>query len=250
MDPKRLSRPGYHLDLLQNAHERASTLWTVSGGFRCLKPPRGALLTEVANFINAQRSSLLISATTCTATCCICNLLVLTKVQRYSPQCPAALCSPQQQPATCPAAATSVAPDRDRVLLLSICNSSSNPLMHNLLCTLKAHPPEEPDGLAVCAVAATVRGVALHIRRIHPSALAAGQQLVDLLWVEKAQPCAGDDLRQVRARLTGCPLWNDPESSSNQPFDMMPSSQTLGCLSVGHPKTSARTLPKDLDCLA
>ena len=73
--------------------------------------------------------------------------------------------------------------------------------MHKFLCTLKAHPPEEPDGLAVCAVAATVRGMALHICRIHPSALAAGQQLIDLLWVEKAQPCAGDDLRQVRARF-------------------------------------------------
>ncbi len=63
---------------------KSLTLWMLSGGFRCLKPPRGALLTEVTNFIRAQRSSLLISETTCTATCCIGNLLVLMEVFEHS----------------------------------------------------------------------------------------------------------------------------------------------------------------------
>ena len=46
------------------------TLWMVRGGMRCLKPPRGARLTEVANFISALRSALLRLATTCSAHDC------------------------------------------------------------------------------------------------------------------------------------------------------------------------------------
>ena len=37
----------------------------MSGGLRCLKPPSGARLTDVANFISALRSLLFISSTTC-----------------------------------------------------------------------------------------------------------------------------------------------------------------------------------------
>jgi hypothetical protein len=36
----------------------------VRGGMRCWKPPRGARLMEVANFISALRSFMLISSTT------------------------------------------------------------------------------------------------------------------------------------------------------------------------------------------
>ncbi len=67
---------------------------------------------------------------------------------------------------------------------------------------MKVHLPEELDGLAVCAVAAAVCGMALHIRSIHPSALASRQQLIHLLWIEQPQPGTGYNLLMVKADIS------------------------------------------------
>lgn len=57
-----------HASMNQSAAERGPlTRCKVRGGLRCLKPPSGARLTDVANFISALRSFVPISSTTCHA---------------------------------------------------------------------------------------------------------------------------------------------------------------------------------------
>jgi hypothetical protein len=57
-----------HASMSQSAAEKGPlTRCKVRGGLRCLKPPSGARLTDVANFISALRSFMPISSTTCHA---------------------------------------------------------------------------------------------------------------------------------------------------------------------------------------